>query len=116
MWNLPRPGMEPMCPAVLGRFLSSVPPGKSSGFYKTYIYLAVRVLVAAWRIFGCGIQTLNCSMWGLVPQAGIKPWPSALGAWSPSHWTTREVPVMTSNPLFNGLSVISRVLKIARST
>ena len=82
----------------------------------TFIYLAVRVLVAAWRIFGCGIQTLNCSMWDLVPQAGIKSWPSALGAWSPSHWTTREVPAMASNPLFNGLSVINRVLKIARST
>ena len=29
MWNLPRPGMEPMTPTLAGRFLSSVPPGKS---------------------------------------------------------------------------------------
>ena len=27
----------------------------------------------------------------LVPQPGIKPGPSALGAQSLSHWTTREV-------------------------
>ena len=35
---------------------------------------------------------LSCSMWDLVPSPGIKPWPPALGAWSLSHWTTREVP------------------------
>ena len=29
MWNLPRPGMEPECPALAGRFLSSGPLGKS---------------------------------------------------------------------------------------
>ena len=29
MWNLPRPGIEPLPPALAGRFLSIVPPGKS---------------------------------------------------------------------------------------
>ena len=28
MWNLPRPGIEPMSPALAGRFLTSGPPGK----------------------------------------------------------------------------------------
>ena len=41
------------------------------------------------------MSSLSCSMWGLVPHPGIKPGPPALGAWSPSHWTTREVPVFT---------------------
>ena len=27
-----------------------------------------------------------------VPCSGIEPWTPALGAWSLSHWTTREVP------------------------
>ena len=31
-------------------------------------------------------------MWNLVPQPGLKPGLPALGAWSLSHWTTREVP------------------------
>ena len=31
-------------------------------------------------------------MWDLVFRQGIKPGPPALGAWSLSHWTTREVP------------------------
>ena len=28
MWNLPRPGIKLMCPALAGRLLSTVPPGK----------------------------------------------------------------------------------------
>ena len=28
MWDLPRPGLEPMCPALAGRFSTTVPPGK----------------------------------------------------------------------------------------
>ena len=28
MWDLPRPGLEPMFPALAGRFLTTVPPGK----------------------------------------------------------------------------------------
>ena len=28
MWNLPRPGLEPVSPALAGRFSTTVPPGK----------------------------------------------------------------------------------------
>ena len=28
MWDLPRPGIEPMSPALAGRFSTTVPPGK----------------------------------------------------------------------------------------
>ena len=28
MWDLPRPGLEPVCPALAGRFLTTAPPGK----------------------------------------------------------------------------------------
>ena len=30
MWNLPRPGLEPVSPALAGRFSTTVPPGKPS--------------------------------------------------------------------------------------
>ena len=30
----------------------------------------------------------------LVPQAGIRPTPPALGAWSLNYWTAREVPIV----------------------
>ena len=29
MWDLPRPGIKPVSPALAGRFLTTVPPGKS---------------------------------------------------------------------------------------
>ena len=29
MWDLPRPGIEPVSPALAGRFLTTLPPGKS---------------------------------------------------------------------------------------
>ena len=29
MWDLPGPGLEPVSPALAGRFLATVPPGKS---------------------------------------------------------------------------------------
>ena len=32
MWDLPRPGLEPVSPALAGGFLATVPPGKPVGF------------------------------------------------------------------------------------
>ena len=46
-------------------------------------------------IFSCDIWVLSCNMWDPVPCTGIEPGPTALGAWSSSHWTTREVPVIS---------------------
>ena len=34
----------------------------------------------------------SCGVWHLVPWPGIEPGAPALGAWSLSHWITREVP------------------------
>ena len=31
MWDLPRPGLEPVSPASAGRFSTTVPPGKPPG-------------------------------------------------------------------------------------
>ena len=31
MWDLPRPGLEPVSPALAGRFSTTAPPGKPSG-------------------------------------------------------------------------------------
>ena len=45
-------------------------------------------MVAAHRIFSCG-------MWDLVLGPGVEPRPLALGAWSLSRWTAREVPALS---------------------
>ena len=52
MWDLLRPGLKPVSPALAGGFLTTVPPGKSLH----------RVLVAAGGLFSCGMRTLSCGM------------------------------------------------------
>ena len=51
---------------------------------KNYLF-AIQVLI-------CSIPTLSCHIWDLVPWPWIESGPPALGAWSLSHWTTREFP------------------------
>ena len=34
MWDLPRPGLEPVSPALAGRFSTTVPPGKPRPYFK----------------------------------------------------------------------------------
>ena len=44
------------------------------------------------KIFVClAVSGPSCMMWDLVPCPEIPPRLPALGAWSLSHWTTREV-------------------------
>ena len=39
MWDLPRPGLEPVSPALAGGFLTTAPPGKSTILnYRVEIY------------------------------------------------------------------------------
>ena len=33
MWDLPGPGLEPVCPALAGGFLTTAPPGKPHTAY-----------------------------------------------------------------------------------
>ena len=37
MWDLPRPGLEPMSPALAGRFSTTAPPGKPWDLIKMQI-------------------------------------------------------------------------------
>ena len=37
MWDLPRPGLEPMSLALAGRFSTTAPPGKPRDFLSTYL-------------------------------------------------------------------------------
>ena len=36
MWDPPRPGLEPVSPALAGRFSTTAPPGKPLYFYFSY--------------------------------------------------------------------------------
>ena len=55
----------------------------------------------------CHMRTLRCDMRDLVPRPAIEPRPSALGAWSLTHWTTREVPFCILFSPFGFLELMS---------
>ena len=92
-----------------GTFLMASPPGLSppvlwlflqqiSFFLFKYLFIWLcQVLVTACGVFSCGMRTLNCCMWDLVPWPGIEPRTLALGAQSVSQWPTREVPQLSTS-------------------
>ena len=44
------------------------------------------------KTLSCSMWTLTWGMWDLIPWSGIEPGTPALGAWSLSYRTTREIP------------------------
>ena len=46
MWDLPRPGLEPVSPALAGRFSTTAPPGKP----RMYIYIELKVQTPCLKI------------------------------------------------------------------
>ena len=101
--RLQHPGPTSLCPTLFGpseyreQSLARLSSAKNqpsvlmgATFFFKFMWL-LWVLVVARRIFSCGVRTLSLNMWDLVPRAGIKPTPTALGVQSLSHWTTREL-------------------------
>ena len=57
MWDLPRPGLEPMSPALAGRLSTTVPPGKPSFF----LYLLLQWNLSSFDPFpSCSLTKLKC--------------------------------------------------------
>ena len=56
MWNLPGPGLKPLSPALAGRFLTTVPPGKPENwhifFFKCLVEFTSEPIWAQCFIFG----------------------------------------------------------------
>ena len=76
--------------------------------FNLFMYLAVSDL-------SCNLWILSCNMWDLVPWPGMKPWHPALRTQSLSHWTTREVQVISLLIFFFSLIIIRFLLLIALS-
>ena len=47
MWDLPRSGIEPMCPALTGRFFTTEPLGKTYSLIKTLRPIGLYLIVVA---------------------------------------------------------------------
>ena len=71
MWDLPRPGLKPVSPALAGRFLTTAPLGKSPlhffffFFLKNFTYLFIYPF-----IFGCVGSSFLCEGFLQLQQAG----------------------------------------------
>ena len=62
MWDLPRPGLEPVSPALAGGFLTTAPPGKLRSFCYLSIYLFILDALGL-----CCVQAFSsCSESGLL--------------------------------------------------
>ena len=64
-------------------------------YFYLFIYLAASGLTCSMQgssIFLASCRVFSCSMWNLGPWPGTRLGPPHLGAWSLSHWTTRQVP------------------------
>ena len=64
MWDLPRPGLEPVSPASAGRFSTTAPPGKPpfALFWSGFFYLCCWVIEALyifWILIPCFDVLLN---------------------------------------------------------
>ena len=44
MWDLPRPGLEPVCPALAGRFSTTAPPGKPGNLFILFYFFLTFLL------------------------------------------------------------------------
>ena len=98
MWDLPRPGLEPVFPALAGRFSTTAPPGKPLQlFKKVFIYLFGCTgsqlqhvgSVAAHGFLSCGTRTLSCSMHvgssSLIRDRTRSPWIGSTVSYPLSH-------------------------------
>ena len=78
--------------------------------FKIYLFIWLHcVLVEACGIFSCSLRDLAAwellfAAWDLVPWPGIDLGHPALGAWTLSHWTSREVPQYGNYGIFLSFS------------
>ena len=64
-------------------------------FWLSWVLIAARgIFTGPCKLLSCSLRTLSYAMWDLAPWAGIKRGSPALGGWSPSHWMTRNPPII----------------------
>ena len=65
MWDLPRPGLEPMSPALAGRFSTTAPPGKPETLI-LYLGGDAAPLFKKLKCFNLTIATMYCFHFALI--------------------------------------------------
>ena len=98
--DLPNPGIKPVSltsPALADRFLLYI--NIQYAYCSKYFYKFSQALLLS-CLFKLGINFIKKifflvmphSLWDLSSLTSVDPRPSAVEAWSPNHWTAREVP------------------------
>ena len=63
MWDPPRPGLEPVSPALAGRFSTTAPPGKPFSFFTVEVLklgdMSPQILFFFFKIVYAVLGTLN---------------------------------------------------------
>ena len=80
-WDLPRPGLKPVSPALAGRLSTTTPPRKPYLFFKFFfMWIFLKSLLNLLQYFFCFMfGFFGCEACGiLAPRPGIKPAPPAL--------------------------------------
>ena len=103
MWNLPRPGIEPVSLALAGRFLSTVPPGKTEwdglDFHHSNHTTVSRELDHSNWVLRAGLllgaDQTNCQAETSRPRQQARPMIFFCGPWHTQH----SPPVQSVTPL-----------------
>ena len=68
MWDLPRPGLEPVSPALAGRLSTTAPPGKPHCTLLNWVFLllSVGVLYIFWKL---SLNRYDLQIFSLIPWA-----------------------------------------------
>ncbi|KAJ8784956.1 hypothetical protein J1605_007512 [Eschrichtius robustus] len=86
MWGLPRPGLEPVSPALAGRFSTTAPPGKPPHSLN-YCRLLVSFEIRKFDLRHVG-----------SPRTRARTHVPCIGRRIPNHCATREVPHLVILP------------------
>ena len=69
MWDLPRPGLEPVCPAFAGRLSTTAAPGKPSFYFYNMVTEKFPITYVAYIPFLSDSTGLECHYSSLFPSS-----------------------------------------------
>ena len=84
MWDLPGPGVEPVSPSLVGRVVTTGPPGKSMGENLKTGSTQAEAAVEKWHMAGGRVDepTFSESHWAIYSQSRKVIYVSTTYAWN----------------------------------
>ena len=94
MWDLPRPGLEPVSPALAGRFSTTAPPGKPTLGDFNIIWMVIKLALTDHEFFLLTFLEISFLCWVFMGSALELQYPSLSGfclclGFKHSFWNVR---------------------------